>query len=138
MKNVLFLCTGNSCRSQLAEALVNTKLEGAWKAYSAGTHPEEKVNHFALDALSEIGIDHSDSRPKHFEEFNGIEFDVVITVCDSAAQECPLWMGSGQRHHIPFVDPHSSGDIKVYRAVRDEMIEKIIPFLDFYGVQCTG
>jgi len=138
MKNVLFLCTGNSCRSQLAEAIINRELDGSWKAYSAGIEPEKEVNHFTLDALSEVGIDHSVSRPKHFTEFEGIEFDVVITLSERAALECPLWTEIGVRHHFPIVDPAPTGDLNAYRAVREEIKVKIVPFLDTFGVQCTG
>lgn len=138
MRNVLFLCTGNSCRSQLAEALVNRELDGSWKAYSAGIEPEKEVNHFTLDALAEIGIDHSNSRPKHYIDFEGIEFDAVITLSERASRECPLWTETGIRHHFPIIDPAPTRDLKAYRIVREEIKEKIVPFLDFYGVQCGG
>ena len=117
MKNVLFLCTGNSCRSQLAEAIINRELDGAWKAYSAGIEPEKEVNHFTLDALSEVGIDHSFSRPKHFTEFEGIEFDVVITLSERAALECPhscdaacqgCLLTHDTQHHLTDLNRHTA------------------------------
>ena len=81
MRRVLFLCTGNSCRSQMAEAIVNARLGGAWQAVSAGTKPAGFVHPKALTALSEIGIQHT-GRSKRADEFQGEEFDLVVTVCD--------------------------------------------------------
>lgn len=129
MKNVLFVCTGNSCRSQMAEALVNEHLHGEWTAFSAGTAPEGYVHPMAIEALREQGIIHN-GRSKHVEVFDGIRFDVVITLCDSANGACPAWVGSGaQRVHMPFRDPFPTRDPQVYRAVRDEINAKVIPFL---------
>ena len=104
MKKVLFLCTGNSCRSQLAEAIVNARLAGEWQAVSAGTKPAGYVHPKALEVLSEIGIQHS-GRSKLVDEFRGEHFDLVVTVCDSAAEECPVWIGKGKREHHSFPDP---------------------------------
>ena len=87
-RRVLILCTGNSARSQLAEALVNARLGDTWEAYSAGTQPAAAVNPFALAVLAEVGIQPSGSHPKHISGFIGQPFDVVITVCDEAAEHC--------------------------------------------------
>lgn len=95
MKRVLFLCTGNSCRSQMAEAIVNARLGSQWEAVSAGTKPAGYIHPKALEALSEIGIKH-DGSSKRADEFRGTEFDLVVTVCDSAAEECPVWLGKGK------------------------------------------
>lgn len=128
-RKVLFLCTGNSCRSQMAEALVNARLGERWQAYSAGTFPAGYVHPLALRALAEIGISHS-GRSKHVEEVRGIPFDLVVTVCDSAAEECPLWLGPGIRRHHSFGDPAKAEGseeeiMQVFREVRDQIAEEI-------------
>lgn len=124
MKRVLFLCTGNSCRSQMAEAIVNALMSESWQAFSAGTKPAGYVHPKALEALSEIGIQHTGSS-KRVDEFRGVDFDLVITVCDSAAEECPVWLGKGKRVHHGLPDPAKTDNINDFRAVRDD-IEKVI------------
>ncbi|MDL1909658.1 arsenate reductase ArsC [Chloroflexi bacterium CFX6] len=129
MKKVLFLCTGNSCRSQMAEAIVNARMGGEWQAFSAGTKPAGYVHPRALDALSEIGIRH-EGRSKRADEFREVDFDLVVTVCDSAAEECPVWLGKGKRAHHDFPDPAKAEGteeevMNIFRAVRDN-IEKVI------------
>jgi arsenate reductase (thioredoxin) len=132
MKSVLFLCTGNSCRSQMAEAIVNARyLE--WKAYSAGTKPAGYVHELAIEALNDIGISHSGTS-KSISDLQTKDFDLVVTVCDSAAEECPVWPGkAGRRVHHSFVDPaKTEGTLEerkqVFQSVRDEMLE-VIPRL---------
>lgn len=125
MKRVLFLCTGNSCRSQMAEAIVNAQMGEAWQAVSAGTKPAGYIHPKALEALSEIGIKH-DGSSKRADEFRGTEFDLVVTVCDSAAEECPVWLGKGKRAHHGFFDPAQTDDLEDFRRVRDE-IAQVIP-----------
>lgn len=88
-KKVLFLCIGNSCRSQMAEAIVNARLGETWEAFSAGSRPTGFVHPKALAALAEIGIRHA-GRSKSMDEFRGTAFDLVVTVCNSAAEECPV------------------------------------------------
>lgn len=90
---VLFLCTGNSCRSQMAEAVVNQELSATWQAYSAGIHPAGYVHPYALLVLEEIGIKHN-GVSKNVDHFRDEQIDLVITVCDSAVEECPNWLGS--------------------------------------------
>lgn len=129
MRRVLFLCTGNSCRSQMAEAMVNTRLGDSWQAYSAGTNPAGYVHPLAIQVLLEIGI-HLSARSKHVDELRGVAFDVVVTVCDSAAEECPLWLGPGVRVHHSFPDPaKATGSeeevLRVFRQVRDDIAEQI-------------
>lgn len=124
MKKVLFLCTGNSCRSQMAEAIVNARMGGEWQAVSAGTKPAGYVHPKALAALAEIGIQH-EGRSKLADEFKGQDFDLVVTVCDSAAEECPIWLGKGRKVHHSFPDPALTDDMNDFRAVRDE-IEKVM------------
>lgn len=131
-RNVLFLCTGNSARSQMAEALVNHFRGEQWHAVSAGTHPTGYVHPLAIDALKEIGIDASGARSKSADEFRDTAFDLVVTVCDSAAEECPLWLGQGKRTHIGFSDP-AKGILADFRSVRDAVQQQIIPFLDSFG-----
>lgn len=125
MKKVLFLCTGNSCRSQMAEAIVNARMGDEWHAVSAGTKPAGYIHPKALEVLTEIGIQHTGSS-KRAEEFQGVDFDLVFTVCDSAAEECPVWLGMGKRIHHSFFDPATTDDMNDFRMVRDE-IAKIIP-----------
>lgn len=125
MKKVLFLCTGNSCRSQMAEAIVNARLGEMWQASSAGTKPAGYVHPKALEALAEIGIRHQGSS-KRADDFRDAEFDLIVTVCDSAAEECPVWLGVGKRVHHSFFDPATTDDMEDFRAVRDE-IARIIP-----------
>lgn len=122
---VLFLCTGNSCRSQMAEAIVNARLGDEWEAASAGIHPSGYVHPNAIRALAEIGISHH-GRSKHADEFRQVSFDLVVTVCDSAAEECPVWLGPGKRVHLGFPDPAKATGadevvMGVFRAVRDDI-----------------
>jgi arsenate reductase len=131
-RKVLFLCTGNSCRSQLAEAIVNARLGDAWEAVSAGTKPAGYVHPKALAALAEIGIQH-EGRSKLADEFRGVEFDLVVTVCDSAAEECPLWLGPGKRIHHSFADPAKTDDMDDFRKVRDEITEVVPQILVQYA-----
>ena len=135
-KTILFLCTGNSCRSQMAEAIVNARYP-EWKASSAGTKPAGYVHEMAIQALSEIGIAHSGSaRSKQISDLPTKDFDVVVTVCNSAAEECPVWPGkAGRRVHHDFVDPAKAegtreGRMQVFRQVRDEMLEEIPKLLE--------
>jgi arsenate reductase len=125
---VLFLCTGNSCRSQLAEAIVNARLGETWEAVSAGTKPAGYVHPKAVEALSEIGIQHT-GRSKLADEFKGVDFDLVATVCDSAAEECPVWLGKGKRAHHSFPDPAITDNLDDFRKVRDAIELEIIQLL---------
>jgi len=131
-KKVLFLCTSNSCRSQMAEAIVNARLGETWEAASAGTRPAGYVHPKALAALAEIGIQHS-GRSKPADEFRGVDFDLVVTVCDSAAEECPVWLGKGKRVHRGFPDPAKTNEMDDFRRVRDDMAHEIIALLEAYG-----
>jgi arsenate reductase (thioredoxin) len=131
-RKVLFLCTGNSCRSQLAEAIVNARLGETWEAVSAGTKPAGYVHPKALAALAEIGIQHQ-GRSKLADEFKGVDFDLVVTVCDSAAEECPLWLGKGKRVHHSFPDPAKTDDMNDFRKVRDDIEREIVALLENYA-----
>ena len=124
MKKVLILCTGNSCRSQMAEGLLASFLSNT-KVYSAGTKPE-KVNPFAIKAMAEIGIDISKNTSNHVDEFIAIDFDYVFTDCDNAKEICPIYPKAKQMIHKSFMDPaNASGtekeQLKVYIQVRDQI-----------------
>lgn len=128
-RKVLFLCTGNSCRSQIAEAIVNARLGDQWEAVSAGTQPTGAVHPKAIQVLSEIGIEHH-GRSKSADEFRQTNFDLVITVCDDAAENCPVWLGKGKRLHMGFPDPAKAVGTEeeimaVFRSVRDDISSKI-------------
>lgn len=139
-RKVLFLCTGNSCRSQMAEAIVNARLGDAWEAVSAGTQPAGYVHPLALQVLAEIGIEHQ-GRSKSADEFRQTPFDLVVTVCDDAAENCPVWLpapagaatpgGRGKRVHLGFPDPAKAQGtdeevLATFRSVRDD-IARVIP-----------
>ena len=132
-KRVLFLCTSNSCRSQIAEALVNHDLGDQFEAFSAGTDP--KTPHpLAIRVLKEIGIDHRGARSKHMDEFAGQAFDFVITLCDSANETCPLFFGGVRRAHLGFDDPDRAEGteeerLAVFRRVRDQIRNQVEAFL---------
>ena len=108
----------------MAEAIVNARLGDAWQAVSAGTRPAGYVHPKAISALSEIGIRH-EGRSKSADEFQDVGFDLVVTVCDSAAEECPVWLGKGKKIHHGFPDPALTNDMNDFRAVRDE-IDKVM------------
>lgn len=131
-RKVLFLCTGNSCRSQMAEAIVNARLGDQWEAVSAGTRPTGYVHPKALAALAEIGIKH-EGRSKLADEFRGIDFDLVVTVCDSAAEECPVWLGKGKKIHHSFPDPAKTDNMDDFRKVRDDIAREIPRLLQQLG-----
>jgi arsenate reductase len=115
----------------MAEALVNHLRGEQWQAVSAGTHPMGYVHPLAIEVLKEIGIDASRGRSKSIDEFRGAAFDLVVTVCDSAAEECPLWLGQGKRTHIGFPDP-AHGSLDDFRQVRDDIRQSVIEFLDAF------
>jgi arsenate reductase len=116
----------------MAEAIVNYRLGEDWEAVSAGTKPAGYVHPKALEALTEIGIRH-DGRSKLVDEFRGVDFDLVVTVCDSAAEECPVWLGKGKRVHHSFPDPAKTDDINDFRKVRDDIEREIIYLLVNYA-----
>jgi len=113
----------------MAEAIVNDRLGDKWQASSAGTQPAGYVHPKAILALAEIGIQHT-GKSKHTDEFRDVDFDLVITVCDDAAENCPVWLGNGQRVHIGFPDPAKTDAIADFRKVRDGIESQIIPILE--------
>ena len=123
---ILILCTGNSCRSHLAEGLLRRALGDGWEVASAGSKPAGYVHPLAIRAMSEEGIDISTHHSKHLEEFLTRDVETVITVCGNADQACPMFPGQVNRHHWGFDDPaHASGSeleqMAVFRRVRDEI-----------------
>ena len=133
MYKVLFLCTENSCRSQMAEGLVNHYLDGKAKAFSAGVRPH-MVNPRAIQVMGELGIDLSGHRSKSVDEFIHEPLDLVITVCDRAAEECPLFPGTTEVLHMGFPDPAPATGTEeeimtVFRQVRDDLRAKLIPLI---------
>ena len=124
MRKILILCTGNSCRSQMAEGLL-ASFSSNTKVYSAGTKPE-KVNPFAIKAMAEIGIDISKNTSNHVNEYIAIDFDYVFTVCDNAKEICPIYPKAKQMIHKSFMDPANARgtekeQLKVYIQVRDQI-----------------
>ena len=123
----------------MAEAIVNARYP-EWKAYSAGTKPAGYVHELAIEALNEIGITHSGTS-KHINDLPTRDFDLVVTVCDSAAEECPVWPGkAGRRVHHGFVDPAKAEGTReerkqVFRQVRSEMLEVIQRILNGEGIE---
>ena len=106
-----------------------TRLADAWQAVSAGTAPAGYVHPLAVRALAEIGIEHT-GRSKHVDEFRDESFDLVVTVCDSAAEQCPLWLGQGRRTHLSFPDPAKATGTEeevmaAFRRVRDDIATRI-------------
>lgn len=133
-KRVLFLCTHNSCRSQMAEGLANHFLGDRVEAYSAGTEAT-RVNPLAAKVMAELGIDLSGHRSKILDEFAGQPFDYVITLCGDANEKCPLFFGGVKRRHIGFEDPSRlpGSEEKVlpeYRRVRDEIRITLCDFFE--------
>lgn len=116
----------------MAEAIVNARLGASWEAVSAGTRPAGYVHPKALAALAEIGIQHT-GRSKLADEFQGVAFDLVVTVCDSAAEDCPLWLGKGRKIHHSFPDPAKTDDLNDFRAVRDEIAREMLALLQNFG-----
>ena len=127
-KRVLILCTGNSCRSQMAEGVLRHYGSSRYEVFSAGTKPSS-VNPIAIQVMKEIGIDISKHRSKHVDEFKGQSFDYVITVCDNAKEACPFFPGNTKRLHWEFPDPPhgeavTESVIEEFRKVRDMIHEK--------------
>ena len=130
---VLFLCTGNSCRSQMAEGFLRAYGGENYEAHSAGTHPSA-VHPLAIEAMREAGIDISGQRSKNVEDYAGQSFAAMVTVCDRAQQACPIFPGTGTRQHWPFPDPAEAKGSReermvVFRRVRDEIGARVRDFV---------
>lgn len=132
-QRVLFLCTGNSARSQMAEGLLRHWAGDRFEVFSAGTRPAG-LNPNAVNAMAEMGIDIAGRRSKSVEEFADQQFDYVITVCDSAKESCPIFPGAAQRIHYSLQDPAAAQgsaeeQMAVFRRVRDQIGERLREFL---------
>lgn len=133
--SILIICTGNTCRSQMAEGILKS-LDATLEVFSAGTKAEERVNPYAVKVMKELGIDISDQTPENVNLYLKDSFDYVITVCDGAKEICPVFLGEVKhRLHIGFEDPADARGIEdevlpVYRKVRDQIKES---FSDFYN-----
>ena len=133
MLKVLFLCTENACRSQMAQGLVNHDLAGRVWAFSAGIRPS-RVNPRAIQVIAELDIDISHHHSKSIDDLAGEKFDLVITVCDQAQQQCPIFPGETEVIHAGFPDPAKATGteaeiLAAFRQVRDAMRAKVIPLL---------
>ncbi len=132
-QRVLIVCTGNSARSQIAEGLIRYEGDERFEVYSAGTQPAQ-VRSEAVEVMRELGIDISDHRSKPLAEFAGHEFDFVITVCNRAREECPVFSGGPERLHWPFEDPATfvqDGEerLRAFRNLRDRIHARVMVFL---------
>lgn len=132
-KRVLILCTGNSARSQMAEGLLRHDAGKHFEVFSAGLEPKG-IRPLATKAMSEVGIDISEQRSKSVDEFAGQQFEFVITVCDNANQQCPMFPGKSERIHWSIDDPAvAEGDeeqqLSVFRRVRDELRKRLKQFV---------
>lgn len=125
-KTVLVLCTGNSCRSQMAEVIINHELAGTVRALSAGTVPQSKVAEGAIEALKLAGLPTDGLYPKDVEAVINESIDLVVTVCDNAKETCPIFPKPVPRIHTPFHDPHGE-TLASFIAVRDEIKARLIP-----------
>jgi arsenate reductase len=130
---VLILCTGNSCRSQMAQGFLQA-LHPDWEVLSAGTKPANRVNPYAIKVMAEKGIDITGEHPKSVDEFISDEFDYVVTVCDGAREVCPVFTGKVKhRLHIGFEDPADAVGteehiLSVYRKIRDLISKRFLNF----------
>ena len=130
---VLILCTGNSCRSQIGEGWLRYDLADRIEVHSAGTRPSF-VHPLAIRVMAEAGVDISSHRSKSVEALKGLAFDVVVTVCDSAREACPILPGARKTLHQAFEDPAVAGDgedaLPVFRRVRDEIRARLVPLVE--------
>ncbi len=138
-KRVLFLCTGNSCRSQMAEAIVNHDLVRDWVAFSAGNKPSGFIHPLSLQVISEEGIDFA-GYSKSVHEFEDQDFDVVVTLCDSAREACPVWLKKGKIIHLGFADPalfEGTDEQKypVFKEIFEAIRATVVRYLEDYDVE---
>ncbi|GGY20075.1 arsenate reductase ArsC [Paludibacterium paludis] len=126
LKTVLVLCTGNACRSQMGEAILNHDLAGQVKGISAGTSPQAKVADGAIEALKLAGLPTEDLYPKTVEEVMDQAIDLVVSVCDNAKETCPIFPRPVKRIHVGFHDPHGE-PLESFLAVRDDIRARLVP-----------
>jgi arsenate reductase len=128
---VLFLCVGNAARSQMAEGLANALLGDKVQAFSAGNAPAGRVSARAVEVMKEIGIDISGQRSKHLNEFQGREFDYVITLCETDGESCPYFPARLKNLHLPLPDPGAASGSReetlvIFRRVRDQIRQSLL------------
>lgn len=126
MKTVLVLCTGNSCRSQMGEVLLNDALAGQVHAISAGTEPQPKVADGAIEALTLAGLPTDGLYPKLIDAVMDQNIDLVVSVCDNAKETCPVFPRPVKRIHVGFHDPHGE-PLESFLAVRDDIRARLVP-----------
>ncbi len=132
-KKVLFLCTGNSCRSQMAEGFLRACAGDRYEAHSAGTNPST-LHPLAIEVMREVGVDISGQHSKNVTEYVGQHFPLVVTVCDNAKEHCPIFPGPCIREHWPFEDPAEAVGkreerLAVFRRVRDAIATRVKDFV---------
>ncbi len=137
-RRVLVLCTGNSCRSQMAAGWINHLLPGRWRAESAGTAPAARVHPMAVRAMAEVGVDIAEAVPQHVGAYLAERWDLVVTVCDAAHEACPAFHGPSEKLHMSFPDPASvegsEGErMAVFRGVRDQIRHRLVSALSLRG-----
>jgi arsenate reductase len=137
-KRVLVLCTGNSCRSQMAEGWINGRLGETWEARSAGTAPAVRVHPLAVRVMAESGISLAEAKPEHVGVYLDEPWDLVVTVCDSARETCPAFPRPVPRLHVAFFDPAAAEGsdeerLAVFRTVRDQIRDRLLPELRGLG-----
>ena len=125
-KTVLVLCTGNSCRSQMGEAILNHELAGLVRGISAGTQPQPKVADGAIEALKLAGLPTEGLYPKDVEAVMNEDIDLVVSVCDNARESCPIFPRPVKRIHVGFHDPHGEA-LESFIAVRDDIRARLVP-----------
>ena len=133
-QRVLFLCTGNSARSQMAEGWLRELVGDRFEVFSAGTDPKESVHPLAVQVMAEVGVDIAQQRPESLQQYLGQPWDSIITVCDRANETCPIFPGDHERIHWSFEDPAAATGSElqrraVFRRVRDEVLQRIRLFV---------
>ncbi len=133
-RRVLILCTGNSCRSQIAEGWINAELGDRWEVHSAGTDPAPDVHPLAIRVMREVGVDLGGATPAHVDAYLDASWDLVVTVCDAARETCPVFPRPVEQLHIAFPDPATAQGtdeerLVVFRDVRDAIRSRLVPEL---------
>lgn len=134
-KNIIFICTGNACRSQIAHGLLQNLAKDRFNVFSAGSHPS-RVHLMSIKVMEEIGIDISHHKSDHIDEYLDKGIDIVITVCDNANKLCPIFPGNVERLHWSIDDPFRGWDynenhMESFRVKREEIKARILDFLQF-------
>jgi len=132
-KNIIFICTGNACRSQIAHGLLQNLANDRFNVFSAGSHPS-RVHPMSIKVMEEIGIDISHHTSNHMDDYLNKEIDIVITVCDNANKLCPIFPGNVEKLHWSIEDPfrgwdYNENQMESFRETRKEITEKIIDFI---------